>query len=312
MPLESSHDLTEHAYRNGYGIGYFESWNLESLQGVVDAADKTRSAIIIGVNGEFLSNPDRDAAENLAWYAAVGRAAAESAKVPCGLIFNECPNDDWVLNAIDLGFNLVMPVDSQASYEDYSQRVGEITDYAHAHGAAVEAELDELPFGGGGHHAHNAQYHNSVGAAASIAFPSAIRTEPQRLAEFVEATQVDLLAVSVGNIHVTLDGEFDIDLERLAELHDCVPVPLVLHGGSGIAPDALRVAVKMGVAKVNFGTYLKQQYLAAIRRALAVENQNPHVLLGMGSRADVMVVGRNAVRDAVLDRIDLLGCCGRA
>ena len=301
MPLESAQELAQHAYRNSYAIGYFESWNLESLEGVVDAAEKTRSPIILGFNGEFLSARQRAAEENLAWYAALGKAAAESAQVPCGLIFNECSNDDWVFSAIDLGFNLVMPADPAASYDDYVQRVKNITKYAHAKSAAVEAEIDELPCGGDSH------------APAVDANTGPVKkTEPQQLAEFVAATNVDLLAVSAGNIHISLDGEFDLDLERLAALHATVPVPLVLHGGTGITATSLSLAVKMGVAKVNFGTYLKQRYLQALRQSLATDIANPHVLLGMGSRNDLLVAGRWAVRDAVLERIHLLGWCGSA
>src|SRR5215468_9075329 len=110
MPLESIDRLMRHAQQHNFVVGYFESWSLESLQGVIDAAEQTRSPVIIGFNGDFLSNPERvpDAHERLAWYAALGKAAAESAIVPVGFIFNECPHDDWVRQAIYAGFNLVM------------------------------------------------------------------------------------------------------------------------------------------------------------------------------------------------------------
>jgi fructose/tagatose bisphosphate aldolase len=75
---------------------------------------------------------------------------------------------------------------------------------------------------------------------------------------------------------------------------------------------ALREAIRRGVAKVNYGTYLKQRYLKAVSFALAKGNTNPHELLGLGGDWDIMVAGRIAVRDAVLERIELLGCCGRA
>ena len=96
MPLESINRLMESARVGRYALGYFESWNLESLQGTIDAAEQSRAPIIIGFNGDFLCRPERRAVERLSWYAALGRAAAESAKVPVGFIFNECPNDEWV------------------------------------------------------------------------------------------------------------------------------------------------------------------------------------------------------------------------
>src|SRR6476659_4808329 len=110
MPLTPIDVLFQHARENRYALGYFEAWNLESLQGVLDAAEKTRSPVIVGFNGEFLSNPNRAASERLEVYASMGRAAAGATSVPCALIFNECSRDEWVRQAIDAGFNLVMPI----------------------------------------------------------------------------------------------------------------------------------------------------------------------------------------------------------
>lgn len=295
MPLEDVRGMVARAVAGGYAIGYFESWNLDSLAGVIDAAEQTRSPTIVGFNGAFLSDPGRNCEERLSWYAALGRAAADSATVPCGLIFNECPDDFQVLAAITLGFNLVMPADPAATLEDYTRRVARLTEIAHARGVAVEAELGELPAGSPGH-----------GSA------SGEPTDPDQAAAFVEATGVDLLAVSVGNVHVKLDGTRRLDLARIEKIRERTTVPLVLHGGTGIEPDSLRQAIALGVAKVNFGTYLKQRYLRAVRAHLAREGSDPHRTLGMGGEDDLMSAGRLAVREAVLERIGLLGCCGRA
>jgi ketose-bisphosphate aldolase len=295
MALESIERIL-HACREGkYAVGYFESWNLESLEGVLDAAEQTRSPVIIGFNGEFLSHHDRLVAERLAVYAGMGRAAAESARVPCGLIFNECPNDQWTLAAVEAGFNLVMPADPRASYDDYLLRVKQIVQYAHPRKVAVEAELGELP----------------SGATGCIVGQSEL-TDPALAGRFALETGVDLLAVSVGNVHIHMNGEQDLNLDHLAVLLGHVPVPLVLHGGTGISAKSLQDAIKLGVIKVNYGTYLKKRYLGAVGSALAEQPSNPHELLGLGGQWDVMVAGRLAVRDAVLERIELLGCCGRA
>ncbi len=293
MPLEAIGPMMRRAIEGKCAVGYFESWNFESLQGVVDAAEETRSPIILGFNGDFLSRSTRLVSERLGWYAALGRAAAELASVPCGLIFNECPRDDWVAAAIDAGFNLVMPADPEAAPEEYTRRVVELTRMAHARGVAVEAELGELPHGASGGPPHGGH-----------------STDPDAAAEFVAATGVDLLAVSVGNVHIMTHGQKGLDLDRLAEIRRRVAIPLVLHGGTGIAADALREAIAMGVAKVNYGTYLKQRYLDAVRAAIGRDAPDPHHLLGVGGPQDVLVAGRRAVRDAVLERIGLLGCCG--
>lgn len=295
MPLESVASLISSALQREYAVGYFESWNLESLAGVIDAAEQTRSPIVVGFNGEFLSRPQRHAVERLKWYAQLGRAAAESASVPCGLIFNECPIDDWVMQAAAAGFNLVMLADPTAPYDDYLRRVRRVVEHAHGLGVAVEAELGQLPCGSSGSMTHRGTV-----------------TDPQQAASFVEKTGVDLLAVSVGNVHVMVQGQQGLDLSQLERIHKVVPVPLVLHGGTGIPSEVLGQALAMGVVKVNYGTYLKQSYLAAVRRALDNDLTDPHLLLGRGGSEDVMVAGRRAVRDAVLERIGWLGCCQRA
>jgi ketose-bisphosphate aldolase len=293
MPLTPINELVQNAREHRYAIGYFESWNLESLEGVLDAAETTRSPIIIGFNGDFLSHPDRKQSERLECYAGLGKAAAASASVPCGLIFNECPDDAWVRNAVLAGFNLVMPADPLATDEDYSRRVAGLTEFAHRHGVAVEAEIGRLPSG-------------------LAETPHSRLTDPELAARFVRETGVDLLAVSVGNVHVLIKGEQDLDLDRLSQICSRVAKPLVLHGGSGISSTSLREAIALGVTKVNYGTYLKQRYLSAVRTSVAADLDNPHQLLGMGGDHDVMVAGRLAVRDAVLERIGLLGCCGKA
>ena len=296
MPLQAIGPMMRRAARERYAVGYFESWSLESLQGVVDAAEEARCPVILGFNGAFLCG-NRQAGERLAVYAALGRAAAESSKVPCGLIFNECPRDDWVAGAVAVGFNLVMLADPAALLADMTRRVATIARIAHARDVAVEAEVGELPTGA---------------SAGSRAAHGGSRTDPSQAADFVAATGVDLLAVSVGNVHVKTTGEESLDLGLLEEIHQRVPVPLVLHGGTGISPRALREAVALGVAKVNFGTYLKQRYLDAVRKAIGHDCPDPHRLLGMGGDEDVLMAGRLSVRDAVLERIDLLGCRGKA
>ena len=289
MPLESLSRLMHHAQVHNYAVGYFESWSLESLQGVIDAAEQTRSPIIIGFNGEFLSRRRGALEADLSLYAALGKAAALQCTVPCAFIFNECSRDSWVERAIHSGFNVVMLADPEATPEDYKRRVARLTAMAHSRGVAVEAEIDELPCG-------------DHGGAES---------DPQVAADFIQATGVDLLAVSVGNEHIKLQGRSPLNLERLESIRERVEIPLVLHGGTGVADDSLKSAIRLGVRKVNYGTYIKQRYLQAIPKALS-QALNPHALLGDGSETDTMVLGRQVVRDAVLERIELLGCCGRA
>ncbi len=98
-----------------------------SHEGMIDEADRRRSQVIAGFNGEFLRDPGRVARERLALSGVLGRADAETAKMPCGLIFNQCPRDAWVREAIEVGFNLVMPVVGGDGVGVYAHRVVELT-----------------------------------------------------------------------------------------------------------------------------------------------------------------------------------------
>jgi ketose-bisphosphate aldolase len=296
MPRVPVGRMMRRAEEGRYAVGYFESWDLASLQGVIDAAEQTRSPVLVGFNGEFLARPGRRTHERIATYAALGRAVAEGASVPCAVVFNECPSDPHVREAIDAGFDLVMPSPGGSDAAGYRDRVATTVGLAHARDIAVEAELGELP----------------MGATGEVVADHSEPTDPTDAAEFVAKTGVDLLAVSVGNVHILTRGERTLDLDRLERIHNQVPVPLVLHGGTGIAAGPLRGAIALGVTKVNYGTYLKQRYLAAVRGALGRDETDPHRLLGVGGPEDVLVAGRIAVRDSVLERIEWLGCCGRA
>jgi ketose-bisphosphate aldolase len=290
MSLEPITQLMHAAREQHYAVGYFESWNLDSLQGVIEAAEQTRSPIIIGFNGEFLSERANATPEDVVLYGKLGRAAAEQARVPCGFIFNECSHDTWLERAITSGFNLIMPAGTGPTIEDYQRRVKRLALLAHAHDVAIEAEVGELPSEEG----------------------PGVKSDPKVAADFVAATGVDLLCVSVGNEEIKLKGRAPLDLARLEAIHKSVDLPLVLHGGSGIDDTSLKEAIRIGVRKVNFGTYMKQIYLHAVRGVLASNEPNPHVLLGGGGANDMLVVGRSTIRDAVLQRINLLGCCGKA
>ena len=292
--MESLPNLLKSARLGGYAVGYFESWDMASLQAVLDAAEETSSPVVVGFNGEFLTDARRLAPERLPLYGALGKAACETATVPCAFIFNESPMLASVYEAAGCGFNVVMYADHRVSRAELIERVRELTSAAHAQGVAVEAEHDELPFG----HPED----------------EAPLTDAEEAAEFVANTGVDALAVSVGNVHVMTVGKAALDVPRVARLAEVVPAGLVLHGGTGIDESSLREAIAAGVTKVNYGTVLKAAYLPAIEDKLAATCRltNPHARLGSGLDTDVLMAGRLAVREEVRRIMQVLGSCGQA
>ena len=292
--MASLPSLMTSARLRGYAVGYFESWDLGSLQAVLDAAEETSSPVVVGFNGEFLTDANRLAPERLKLYGALGKAACEAAPVPCALIFNESPVLESAYEAADCGFNVVMYADHRLSRDELVERLRDLTLAAHGRGVAVEAEYDELPF--------------------RRPEDDAPLTDVEEAIEFVAGTGVDALAVSVGNVHVMTDGKATLDVQRVARLAKGVPAALVLHGGTGIDESSLREAIAAGVTKVNYGTVLKATYLRAVEDKLAATCRltNPHARLGSGLDTDVLMAGRLAVHEEVRKIMQVLGCCGQA
>jgi len=131
---------------------------------------------------------------------------------------------------------------------------------------------------------------------------------------FVESTGVDALAVNVGQMHLHGRQEVRLDLVRLADLQEALPVPLVLHGATSVRRQDLATAIACGVRKINVGSVLKQAYLGALRESCAAlpEPHNPYEVIGSGLPADVLVAGRLALQRTVEDLMHLFGSAGKA
>jgi fructose/tagatose bisphosphate aldolase len=117
----------------------------------------------------------------------------------------------------------------------------------------------------------------------------------------------------VGNVHILTKGKAELDLGALERIHTLVKIPLVLHGGTGIPLEMARSFIRLGVVKVNFGTGLKQAYLAAVRARLSEyrEPMSPHPFLGMGGPEDILVTSQEAVKLKVKELLRALGSAGR-
>jgi len=297
MPLVPFSEMMEAAGRGGYAVGYFESWNLESLLAAADAAEAERSPVILGFSGIYLPHPRRVVSDPLAAYAAMGREVARRLTVPAVLLFNESPDRQWVASAIEAGFNLVMFSDETLGEEESRALIGSLGRAAHAKGAAIEAELTPLP---------------GVGGEASAGDVDRRLTDPVVARRFVEETGIDALAVNVGQLHLHGRRMVRLDLDRLRGLAK-LPVPLVLHGASSVEPDDLQAAIRLGIRKINVGSRLKQSFLGAMRDAASRSDSiNPYEAIGSGLASDVMVAGRLAMQADVQRLMRLFGSTGKA
>jgi ketose-bisphosphate aldolase len=287
-------ELLADARRRGYAVCYCESWNLESFQAVIEAAEELGSPIIVGFNGGFLMHASRRRPENLAFYAGMGVPLREC-QVPVSLILNESESLSQIARGLELGFNAVMVESHHLGSGEYRELVKQVVAVARSRNAFVEGQIGVLPNGWEGPNG------------------SGVITDPSLARAFVEETGVDALSVSIGNVHILTQGKAPIDIEALKQLRAAVKVPLVLHGGTGFPAERAAEVIALGVAKFNFGTALKQVYLGAVREAIKAyhEPMNPHVFLGMGGAEDVMVAGREAVKLKVKELIQNYGFAGK-
>jgi len=299
MALVPFNELMCEAEKGNYAVGYFESWNLESLQAVADAAESTRSPVILGFSGIYLPHPARTRRENLKVYAALGLETCRSLSVPSCLLFNESPDFEWVTEAIELGFGLVMYTDEEVSVEEQVERVRAIVERAHRKGVAVEGELMPLP---------------GVGGELSAAPELNCLDDPEVARSFVERTQVDAFAVNLGQAHVHGRSMIQLNLARLRELREKITVPLVLHGATSISQSDLKDAIQLGVRKINVGSVLKRSFFEAMRSACSSisEGYNPYEVVGSGLEKDVLTHARIALQKKVEELMNLFGSALRA
>jgi len=287
-------DLLGQALRGSYAIGYFEMWDQYSLAAAMQAAEELHSPAILGFGGAVTNQAwlDEGGVEELACLA---RHLAERSRVPTAVLFNEARTYSQIVRALRAGCNAVMLETSHLPYEENIALTRQVVEAAHAVGASVEAELGHL-------------------ADATDPYGPAALTDPVQAAHFVERTGVDVLAVSIGNVHVLADGEAGVDLGLLARIHQAVPVPLSLHGGSGFPASAVRAAIGCGVAKFNVGTRLKQAFLAGVRAALPPERDitNIHPFVGSREESDILLQGAARVKAEIKKLTVLYGSAGQA
>jgi ketose-bisphosphate aldolase len=293
MPLVPFAAMLAAALRGKYAVGYFEAWNWDSLEAILSAAEEADSPAILGFGAMTVNQAWCDA-WGLEYFAALGRVAIAKSKVPACLILNETKTYDQCVRGLGLGFNVVMLDSSHLPFRENMEITGRLAAIAHARGVAVEAEVGRLPEAGG-----------AAGGAL---------TDPDEAAEFVRATQVDALAVSIGNVHLSTEREADVDLQRLRAIRERASVPLVLHGGSGFPQRLVRECVELGVAKFNVGTVLKKEYYLGIQSSVGSELDPSQVQRIVGSRdtTDFTYEAKRRVQQKVKQFLTLYGSAGRS
>lgn len=228
--LVTLREVLKDAQEKKYGVGLFNTVNLEMAKGVLAAAEELKSPVIIGTAEVLLPTAGL---EELSYFLL---PMARKASVPVVLHYDHGLTEPKIMEALRLGFSSVMYDCSTDSYENNVRRVVRMVEIAHLFGATVEGEL--------GH----------VGANETGSGDEGIYTQPEQARDFVERTGVDALAVAIGTAHGAYKEKPKLDIGRLSQIAHTVSTPLVLHGGSGLSDEDFKNCVANGICKVNIFT----------------------------------------------------------
>ncbi|GAA0402709.1 fructose-bisphosphate aldolase [Acrocarpospora corrugata] len=240
--LTPTTEIIAAAYAVGGGVGAFNVIQIEHAQGIVAGAEQAGVPVILQVS--------ENTVEYHGGLVALGVACLElaaGALVPVAVHLDHATRGELVDQAVALGFGSVM---FDASALPYQENVVATAEVVRRAGVFVEAELGE------------------VGGKDGVHAPG-VRTDPVEAAAYVAATGVAALGVAVGTSHAMLTRDAALDFELIAALREAVPVPLVLHGSSGVDDEGLAKAVRGGMTKINIATQLNKVFTAEVRRVLA-------------------------------------------
>ena len=263
-------ELLSAARAGGRGVGAMNVVQLEHAEAIVAGAEEAQRPVLLQIS------------ENTAAYhgglAPLARACltiADQARVPVAVHLDHATSVDLVRQAVGLGVTSVMFDASTLPHEENVSATREVVRWCHGRGVAVEAELGEVG-GKDGVHAAGA------------------RTQPDEAVQYVDDTGVDSLAVAVGSSHAMVTREAVLDDGLIARLARSVPVPLVLHGSSGVPDEGLVSAVAAGMTKINIATHLNASMTRAVRAALEADPRlvDPRKYLAPGRQAVATEVAR--------------------
>lgn len=313
MPLVTSKELFEKAYKGGYAIGAFNVNNMEIIQGIFEAAIEEKSPLIIQVSAGARKYARHEYLIHLI-QASLEMAEASGVSIPVVLHLDHGADFEICKKCIDGGFTSVMIDASKYPLAENIRITKEVVDYAHSKGVTVEAELGKLA---------------GVEDEVKVDAKDATYTDPKEALEFVTKSGCDSLAIAIGTSHgaYKFKGEPQLAFDRLAEIQSILPnFPLVLHGASSVPEDLVAIcnqyggklpgsrgvpetmigqASKTGVCKINVDTDLRLALTGQIRKVFA-ENPaefDPRMYLGPA---------RTAIKEVVQRKMRIMGCSGKA
>ncbi len=240
MSRSALHPVLAEARAAGRALAAFNVIQLEHAEAYATAAERVGLPVVMQISENCVRYHG-----SLRPIAAATLAIADGCSQPVVVHLDHAEDPDLVREAVDLGLTSVMYDGSRLPDDENRAQTARIVALCHEAGVSVEAELGE------------------VGGKDGVHAPG-VRTDPAAAAAFVAETGVDALAVAVGSSHAMTERSAQLDVALIAELRAAVPVPLVLHGSSGVDDAGLVAAVRAGMVKVNIATHLNQVFTRAL------------------------------------------------
>lgn len=271
MSLVSMNDFLPKAKANQFAVGQFNMNNLEFAQAIMEAGIELNSPFIYGVSEGALRYM------GIEFTVAMAEAAAKKSGLPIALHLDHGSSFEVAMKCIRAGFSSVMFDGSHYSLEENIRLTKEVVKAAHAMGVSVEGELGTI---------------GGVEDDLDVSEEDATLAKPEEAIRFYEETGVDCLAIAVGTAHGMYAGEPRIRFDIIEKVASAIPVPVVLHGGSGVPDEMIQRAIQVGVGKINVNTENQVVCTAKIREVLEKDSKviDPRKYLTPAREAMVEVV----------------------
>jgi len=280
MPLVRLKPLLEDARKNGYCLGSFNVFNIETLEGVIEAAENCKSPVICGIYQPHMRSSD------LKEFSVFVRAIANKTKMPIVLHLDHAQDISSIETAIACGFtSLMYDGSAKMSFEEKVKTTRSVVEIAHRADLTVESELGRI---------------TRVGIDDNAVEENI--TDPGLVQEFVQETGIDILAPAIGSISGMDEQDASINLDLLKSIKDKTECYLSLHGGSGVKDAFWEKLISSGINKTSVYTRISNTAIQRMRALL--EEQVPDVVVLMGAVRDVF-------REMVEDRLATFGSKNR-
>ena len=280
MALVTMNEVLKESVEKKYAVGAFDTMDRLFTESVLEAAEAKGVQVILMVVDFAFKNPGFD----LFMEYIVDRC--KKSTVPVALHLDHGSSFESVMKAIHYGCTSVMLDGSSLPFAENVALTKKVVEAAHACGISVEAEIGHVS----GHEGNMLD--------GNVADENTFTTVEEAV-RFYEETKVDCLAIAIGTVHGVYKGTPKLDLERLQNIRNSIPVPLVMHGGSGLPPEDFRNAIKHGINKVNFFTGMNIGAANAVKNY--IDNNKKIQMI------EILNVGSKAINEIVSEHLEIFG-----